>query len=259
MPVILKSPKEVEKMRASGRLVRRVLDRLTEVCKPGVTTLQLDEEAVRVITDAGGTSLFKGYQMQGVGTPFPSNVCISINEVVVHGFASDRAIVDGDVVSVDCGVLLDGWCGDAATTILVGDVPPPTRALCETTQQVLELAVEHMKAGRLWSQIARIMQRHAEAKGYGVVRQFVGHGLGRKLHEDPQVPNFVNRDLIKKDIKLRPGLVLAIEPMLNLGDKEAEVLPDGWTVVTADRQPSAHYEHTIAITHNGADVLTDGR
>ena len=246
-------------MRASGRVVRRVLDHLTDFCQAGVTTQQIDEEALRVITDAGATSLFKGYRMQGTGTPFPSNVCISINEVIVHGFASDRVIRDGDVVSVDCGVLLDGWCGDAATTILVGDVPKETRQLCDTTREVLDLAIEHMKAGRLWSQIARIMQRHAEARGFGVVRQFVGHGLGKTLHEDPQVPNFVSRDLIKKDIKLRPGLVLAIEPMLTLGDDEAHVLDDGWTVVTDDGLPAAHYEHTIAITGNGADVLSDGR
>jgi len=178
---------------------------------------------------------------------------------VVHGIASDSQIKDGDIVGVDCGVLLEGWCGDAATTILVGDVKPDVRKMCEATQHVLRIAIENIKPGRKWSQIARLMQNYAERSGYGVVRDFVGHGIGQKLHEDPKVPNYVDkRDKNWKEFTLRPGMVIAVEPMCNLGTAQVETLDDQWTVVTIDRKPSAHYEHTIAVTDNGAEILTDG-
>lgn len=255
----LKSKAELEKMRAAGRIVHQVLQRCREVCKPGVTTRELDEEAYRTFTRLGARGLFKNYPTYKPGEGFPSNTCISVNEEVVHGIAGDRVIRDGDIVGVDCGVMLDGWCGDSATTILVGDVKPEVRRLCEATEHVLRIAIENIRPGRRWSQIARLMQNYAETQGYGVVRDFVGHGIGSKMHEEPKVPNFVSRELLSDDILLREGVVLAIEPMCNLGTKDVVTLSDGWTVITADRKPSAHYEHTVAVTSTGADVLTDGR
>ncbi|MCC7191813.1 MAG: type I methionyl aminopeptidase [Phycisphaeraceae bacterium] len=259
MAIRLKSKAEIEKMRAAGRVVRKVLNRCQEVCKPGVTTREIDEEAYRVYTAEGARGLFKNYPTYRSGEGFPANLCISVNEEVVHGIASDRKIRDGDIVGVDCGVQLDGWCGDAATTILVGNVRPEVKKLCEVTQHVLDIAIENIRPGRRWSQIARLMQGYAEEAGLSVVRDFVGHGIGQQMHEDPKVPNFVSRDLLRSDIVLREGVVLAIEPMCNLGTKDVITLPDGWTVLTVDRKPSAHYEHTVAVTANGADVLTDGR
>jgi len=251
-----KTPAEIEKMRAAGRVVREVLNRCKELARPGVTTRMIDEEADRLIRSRGGEGLFKNYPGP---TPFPSHLCISVNEVVVHGIASDYAIKEGDIVGVDCGVRLDGWCGDAATTLLVGEVAPATRQLCADTEHCLALAMETIKPGRKWSEVARVMQQFAEGKGYGVVRNFIGHGIGRKLHMDPQVPNFVSRDLLKNDWILKEGMTIAVEPMVNLGTPEVEVLADGWTVITKDHKPSAHYEHTIAVTKTGCEALTDGR
>lgn len=260
MSIVLKTRPQLEQMRRAGRLSYRVLESMRAMCVPGVTTRELDEEAHRVMTDAGGEGLFKGYEIPNTPVPFPSHTCISINEVVVHGIGDERRIVDGDIVGVDCGVRLDGWCGDSATTILVGDVDDETRVMCEATKQVLQIAIENIKPGRRWSQIARLMQKYAESRGYGVVREFVGHGIGRNMHEEPRgVPNYVNRDLLKKDILLRPGMTLAVEPMCTLGKKETKVLDDQWTVVTADGKPAAHYEHTLAVTDDGCEVLTDGR
>lgn len=259
MAIRLKNRAEIEKMRAAGRVVHEVHQRLKEICKPGVTTQEIDDEADRVIRSRGARGLFKNYPTYKPGEGFPSNLCISVNEVVVHGIANGRVIEDGDIVGVDCGVELDGWCGDAATTILVGNVEPEVRQLCEATQHVLELAIDNIRPGRRWSQIARLMQNYAESKGYGVVRDFVGHGIGQTMHEEPKVPNFVNRDLIKNDIVLREGVVLAIEPMCNLGKKDVRTLSDGWTVVTVDGKASAHYEHTVAVTDKGGEPLTDGK
>ncbi|MEX0654256.1 MAG: type I methionyl aminopeptidase [Phycisphaeraceae bacterium] len=259
MAVQLKSKDELEKMRAAGRVVQQVHQRCRELCKPGVTTREIDEEAYRLFTSLGAKGLFKNYPTYREGEGFPSNLCISVNEVVVHGIAGDRTIEDGDIVGVDCGVKLDGWCGDAATTILVGNVAPEVRKLCEVTEHILHLAIENIQPGRRWSQVARLMQSYAESHGYGVVREFVGHGIGQEMHEDPKVPNYVSRHLLQNDIELREGMVLAIEPMCNLGTAQVLTLDDAWTVVTADRKASAHYEHTVAVTAGGADVLTDGR
>jgi len=186
-------------------------------------------------------------------------LCISVNEQVVHGIAGDRVIEDGDIVSVDCGVAKDDWCGDAATTILVGGVGPKVRRLCEVTEHVLMLAIENIRPGRKWSQIARLMQNYAQQAGMSVVREYVGHGIGKKMHEEPKIPNYVSEYLRRNDIELREGMVLAIEPMCNLGSHEVMQMNDGWTVRTVDGQPSAHYEHTVAVTADGADVLTNGR
>lgn len=259
MPITLKSKPEIEKMRAAGRVVHKVLQHCKEICKPGITTRQIDEEAAAIFAREGVRGLFKNYPTYKPGEGFPANLCISINEEVVHGIASERMIKDGDIVGLDCGVSLNGWCADAAYTVLVGNVPAETRRLCEITQKVLEVAIQNIRPGRRWSQIARLMQATAEDAGLSVVREFVGHGIGQKLHEPPTVPNFVSGDLIKNDILLREGIVLAVEPMCNLGRKETVTLSDGWTVKTADGKPSAHYEHTIAVTANGSDLLTDGK
>jgi methionyl aminopeptidase len=258
MAIRLKTRDQIDKMRRAGRVVKQVHERVRSMCQPGVTTQELDEEAYRLISDSGGQGLFKNYPTYRPGEGFPSNLCISINEVVVHGIAGQRRIQDGDIVGVDCGVKLEGWCGDAATTIQVGQGKPEVRRLCEVTEHVLHLAIENIKPGRKWSQIARLMQKYAESHEMSVVREFVGHGIGTQMHEDPKVPNFVSQGLQKNDIELREGMVVAIEPMCNLGGREVLTLEDGWTVVTADRQPSAHYEHTVAVTEDGAEVLTDG-
>lgn len=255
----LKTPEQIEKMRIAGRLVVEVHNLCRSLAKPGATTRMLDEAAGLLIEERGATGLFKNYPTYVPGEGFPSHLCLSVNEVVVHGIANDDPIKDGDIVGVDCGVKLDGWCGDAATTILVGDVPAATRRLCEETEHVLQIAVENIRPGRRWSQVARLMQGYAESRGYGVVRDFVGHGIGDTMHQEPKVPNFVNRDLLRHDIDLREGMVLAVEPMCNQGTHEVQTLSDGWTVVTVDGLPAAHYEHTIAVTADGCDVLTDGR
>jgi len=259
MAIRLKTRADLDKMRAAGRIVHQVHNLCREMCKPGVTTKEIDEAAGKFIADQGAVGLFKNYPTYKPGEGFPSNLCISVNEVVVHGIADDREIQDGDCVGVDCGVKLDGWCGDAATTILVGDVSKENRELCEATQHVLQIAIENMKPGRRWSQIARLMQNYAESKGYGVVRDFVGHGIGQDMHQDPKVPNFFSTQLRRNDILLNEGLVLAVEPMCNLGTHRVRVLDDGWTVVTEDGKNSAHYEHTLAVTANGVEILTDGK
>lgn len=257
--VTLKSADQIEKMRAAGRVVRKVHERVAEICKPGITTREIDEEAQRVIDSSGAEGLFKWYPTYQPNTGFPGTLCISVNEEVVHGIAGDRVIQDGDVVGIDCGVKVDGWCGDAANTILVGNVKDDVRQMCEATQKCLEIAIENVKPGRRWSQVARLMQSYAESRGYGVVKNFVGHGIGENMHEEPKVPNYVSRETKKDDIELREGIVLAIEPMLTLGKEDVKTLSDGWTVVTKDGKASAHYEHTVAVTKYGADVLTDGR
>jgi methionyl aminopeptidase len=258
MGIVLKSPENIERMRAAGRIVHRTLEHCRQLCQPGMTTRQIDEEAYRVFTAAGGKGLFKNYP--GTKSPFPANLCISVNEEVVHGIPGDRVLREGDAVGIDCGVELGGWCGDSAITVMVGQVRPDVRRLCEVTEHVLLLAIENIRPGRMWSQIARLMQGYAERSGLSVVRDFVGHGIGQKMHEEPRgVPNFFSREFLQHDILLREGMVLAIEPMCNLGSKDVQVLPDGWTVLTVDRQPSAHFEHTVAVTARGADVLTDGR
>lgn len=242
-------------MRVAGRVVRQVLETVREHCKPGVTTLELDELAPPIIEKAGGKGLFKNYPGP---TPFPSNLCISVNEQVVHGIGGSRVIEDGDIVSVDCGVSVDGWCGDSATTIMVGKVASDTRRLCEVTQHVLQIAIDNIRPGRRWSQIARLMQNYAESQGMGVVRDYVGHGIGDTMHQDPKIPNFVSPELLRHDITLREGLVMAVEPMCNLGTRDVRTLADQWTVVTNDGKPSAHYEHTLAVTQTGCEILTDG-
>ena len=244
-------------MRDAGRLVHQVLADLAQMARPGVTTAELDRQAERMCRQQGAQCLFKG--VPGPGGPFPGNICCSINEQVVHGIPGPRSIAAGDLVSLDFGVRLRGYCGDAATTLEIGPVDADRRRLVETTRRALEIAVETAGPGVRWSQVAGAMQKCAEDEGFGVVRQFVGHGIGTEMHEDPKLPNFVSPGLLRNDIVLRKGMVLAVEPMINMGTAEVRILEDGWTVVTKDGKPSAHFEHMLAITDDAVDVLTDGR
>ncbi|MBT3278860.1 MAG: type I methionyl aminopeptidase [Phycisphaerales bacterium] len=252
--VYLKSEKEIEKMYASGQLVREVLDRLGEIVAVGMTTADLDAEAQRIAHERGAACLFKGYP--GPGGPFPGAICASVNEEVVHGIPSSRELQDGDIISVDFGILLDGWCGDSARTFCVGDVPAETRKLVDVTRHSLDMATALAQPGGRWSEVATAMSDYIRSQGFSVIEQYVGHGIGEEMHEEPQVPNYVSPELRRRDILLEPGLVLAIEPMVNMGTKRCRTLRDGWTVVTADGKPSAHWEHTIAITETGVRVLT---
>ena len=259
MAICLKSASDLRQMREAGRLVHQALNRCREVCKAGATTAEIDAAAESVLGEhPGAVGLFQWYPTYQKGQGFPAVTCISVNDEVVHGIPGGRVIEEGDVVSVDFGVRLNGWCGDSATTIMVGKVLPETKRLCEVTQHVLHIAIENIRPGRRWSRIAAMMQRYAEQAGMGVIRDFVGHGIGRSMHEEPKVPNFASRELMRNDIELVPGLVLAVEPMCTLGSERVKVLDDGWTVVTTDGKYAAHYEHTIAVTEDGCEVLTDG-
>jgi methionyl aminopeptidase len=251
----LKTAREIEKMRRSGAIVNRVLNRLGEMIAPGVTTAELDAEAERFGAELGAEPLFKG--VPGRGGPFPGVICASINEQVVHGIPGKRAIRAGDVVSIDYGCRLDGYCGDAAWTWIVGEVSPEIRRMVEATKRALDIAIQVSRVGMLWSQVASQMQKAVESEGFSVIREFVGHGIGREMHEDPKVPNFVSRDLLARDIRLEEGLVIAVEPMVAMGSSDVVMEQDGWTIVTRDGKPAAHFEHTLALTASGVRVLTD--
>ncbi|MDY6910182.1 MAG: type I methionyl aminopeptidase [Thermodesulfobacteriota bacterium] len=246
--IILKSKREIEKIRRSCRIVVEVLEALKERVRPGVTTWELDALSEELAAKYGAVPAFKGYH------GFPYALCTSINEEVVHGMPSrKRRLAEGDIISVDFGVLLDGYYGDAAVTVAVGDVSEAARQLCRVTQESLGKAIEKTVPGNRLSDISHAVQAHVEYHGYSVVREFVGHGIGRSLHESPQIPNYGPPG---KGVKLKPGMVLAIEPMINEGGPEIEILDDGWTAVTRDRKLSAHYEHTVAINENGPEILT---
>lgn len=255
-----KSPAQIESMRAAGRVVRRALEAASRACVCGATTGDVNDAACRIIQASGGDGLFRNYPTYRVGEGFPGDVCVSVNEEIVHGIPGARVLCDGDIVTVDCGVRLNGWCADAAVTVPVGPVSRPVEKLVRVTREVLAEAIEAIRPGRRWSEVARIMQGLADSAGFGVVREFVGHGIGRVLHELPQAPAYVNRTFARwHDFELEVGMTLAVEPMLTLGNPSPVTLEDGWTVVTADRLPACHVEHTIAVTPRGADVLTDGR
>jgi methionyl aminopeptidase len=256
MAVAIRSKNEIELIRAAGKIVARVLKQLQEDVTVGTTTGQLARISDEIISQAGAVALFKGVPNPQAGEDFPASICTSINEQVVHGIPGERKLCSGDVVSIDCGVKLNGYCGDSAVTVMVGQVALEVRKLVQVTRETLEIAVNEARPGRYWSEVARMMQEHAEGAGFSVVREYVGHGIGRKMHEDPKLPNFVSKELLKNDLLLRKGMILAIEPMINLGTCHTQVLHDGWTVVTADGKPSAHFEHTVAITDGGAEVLT---
>ena len=250
--ITIKSDRELAHMREAGRVVARTKVRLMEAIRPGVTTAELDRLAEKQIRDMGATPSFKGYTAGGP-TPFPATICASINEEIVHGIPGGRVLREGEVVSVDVGAMVNGFHGDSAFTVGVGEISDEARRLVDTTKESLEAGISRAKAGGRVGDISAAVQQYAESRGYGVVRQYVGHGIGRALHEDPQVPNYGKAG---RGPALRPGMTLAIEPMLNLGTWETMQLGDGWTVVTADGELSAHFEDTIAITQNGSEVLT---
>lgn len=254
MAIKLKSKREIELIRRAGAVVRQVLERLGAMAAPGVTTAMLDAQAERLTRELGAQALFKG--VPGRGGPFPGTSCISINEQLVHGIPSERAFRAGDIVSIDYGCRLDGYCADAAVTCMVGKVPQEVRRLVAVTRRMLDMAVELSRPGPLWSELAGRMQQYVEGEGFSVVREFVGHGIGKEMWEDPKVPNFVSPDASGRDFRLEEGLVIAVEPMVTMGSREVVVEADGWTVVTRDGKPSAHFEHTLAITADGAEVLT---
>jgi len=245
--IIGKSKKELEKMRAAGRLVGQVLQELRTMARPGIATIEIDQAAEKMIRDAGALPTFKGYH------GFPYSICASVNEQVVHGYPSDYILKDGDIFSIDCGVTLEGFVGDTATTVPIGTVSEEWLKLVSVTEECLERAIEQCRPGRHLGDIGNAVQQHAEAHGYSVVRDYVGHGIGRRMHEDPQIPNYGKPG---HGPKIRAGYVFAVEPMINLGTHYTKVLADGWTVVTIDGKPSAHSEHTIAITEEGPEVLT---
>lgn len=245
--IIGKSRKELEKMRAAGQLVGRVLRELCRMSEPGVTTLEVDMAAEKMIRDAGAEPTFKGYH------GFPFSICASVNEQVVHGFPSDYELKDGDIFSIDVGATLQGFVGDTAATVPIGNVSPELLKLIRVTEECLERAIEQCREGHHLGDIGYAVQSHAEGQGYSVVREYVGHGIGRRMHEDPQIPNYGTAG---KGPKIKKGYVFAVEPMINIGTHQTKVLKDGWTVITLDGLPSAHCEHTIAITDEGPEVFT---
>ena len=258
MAITLRSQREIELMAKAGAVVADVLSKLKEIAEPGMTTAYLDSVASQVTADAGAEALFKGVRTPFSQIPFPGAICASINEQVVHGIPSEDArLKNGDILSVDFGVRLNGYCGDAAVTIAIGEISEDRRRLMDVTKRVLETAIQKSAPTVRWSQVAGEMQRCAESAGFSVVRDFVGHGIGREMHEEPRVPNFVSNELRANDIVLAEGMALAVEPMVNAGSCAVRTLKNGWTVVTRDGKCSAHFEHTIVIVENGCKVLTD--
>jgi methionyl aminopeptidase len=246
--VIIKSKAEIQKMRVPCQIVGQVLIEIEELVRPGVSTADLDLFAQTRTKELGAKPAFKGYN------GFPATLCVSVNEEVVHGIPSKKRILkEGDIVGIDFGVIHEGWFGDSARTFPVGRVSDEAAKLIENTRKSLFLGIDQMKPGNHLFDIGHAIQNFVESLGYSVVREFVGHGIGRSLHEDPQVPNFGPKG---KGLLLKPGMVLAIEPMINLGRPEVKVLSDGWTAVTVDKKLSAHFEHTVAITETGHEILT---
>jgi methionyl aminopeptidase len=257
MAITLRSRREIDLMRRAGAVVANVLSELQKAAKPGVTTAQLDAQALRLTLDAGAEALFKGVRHPQGKRPFPGAICASVNEQVVHGIPSDDAVLHAaDLLSIDFGVRLGGYCGDAALTVPIGEISEENQKLIDVTQGALNIAIDRARPGMRWSTIAGAMQKYAESAGFSVVRDFVGHGIGTRMHEDPKVPNFVSDELLSDDIILAEGMILAVEPMINAGTYAVRTLANGWTVVTRDGRCSAHFEHTIAIVKGGCEVLT---
>jgi methionyl aminopeptidase len=245
--VTLKSPREIETMRRSGKITAAVLTELMQTARAGMTTRQLDEIAERGIRERGAVPTFKGYH------GFPASICASVNDEVVHGIPGEYVLRDGDLLSIDIGATLEGYVSDTAVTIPIGNVSAQARKLLDVTQESLMVGIAQMQRGNRVGDVSAAVQRFAESFGYGVVRELAGHGVGREMHEEPQVPNYGRPGT---GMELRPGLVLAIEPMITEGDRKVEILKDGWTVVTADGKLAAHFEHTIAVTEDGPKILT---
>ncbi len=243
----LKTPAEIEKMRKAGKLLRSVFNELAAYVKPGVTTAALDKIAREVIEKGGAKPAFLGYK------GFPATLCTSVNEEIVHGIPGPRILVDGDIVSIDCGLILDGFFSDSATTYPVGTVSSEAQKLIDVTKESLQQAINAMVVGARLGTVGYAVQKYVEDHGFSVVRDYSGHGIGRAMHEEPQIPNHGPAD---QGIRLKAGHVLAVEPMVNVGTWKTILLEDEWTVITADEKMSAHFEHTIAITDDGPDVLT---
>jgi len=247
----IKSAKEIEKMRQSCRTASDILDRVTELIRPGITTKEVDEAAADFMSDAKVKSAFLGYRLGH--RVFPGNICISLNDEVVHGIGSQRRIQYSDIVKLDIGVIQGGWVGDTAQTVPVGIVDERTDQLLRVTERALDLAINNAAEGVRLGDICAAIEDEAARNGFSVVREFVGHGVGRKLHEEPQIPNYGRRG---SGPKLKSGMTLAIEPMINIGSSEVRLMDDGWTVKTADGTRSAHFEHTVLITKDGPEILT---
>ena len=245
--IISKSKKDLEKMRVVGELIAEVRESLRTMVEPGITTLELNDAAEKMIRDAGAYPTFLGYQ------GFPYSICASVNEAIVHGFPSDYVLKDGDIFSMDMGATFDGFVGDTATTVIIGEVNDEVAQLVKVTSEALDLAIEQCYPGKRLGDIGWAVQQHAEKYGYGIVQGYTGHGIGRNMHEAPQIPNYGKPGTRET---IRAGYVFAIEPMLNLGTAETRILSDDWTVVTADGKFSAHSEHTVAITQEGPEILT---
>lgn len=250
----LKSKREVGLMCEAGKLVAQALRLCREMARPGVKTIEIDRAVEALFHRHGAIPLFKGYP--GNRVPFPAVTCISINEQVVHGIPGHRQIREGDLLKIDTACKLNGWCADRAITLMVGEVSPERRRLVRVAEEVLQIAVVEMARCKRWSEIALKMQQHVERAGFSVVTQYVGHGIGRIMHENPQVPNFVSKDTKKHDFRLEDGLVLAVEPMVNMGRADTDTLTDHWTVVTRDGLPSAHVEHTLALLEGKVVIVT---
>lgn len=252
MKIFLKTEDEIELMRAANLLVGRTLAEVGKSIKPGVTTKQLDKIAEEFIRDNGAVPTFKGFP-NPYGPEFPASICTSVNDVVVHGIPNDEPLKDGDIVSIDCGTLLEGFNGDSCYTFPVGEINADVELLLRTTKESLYLGIEQALPGRRLGDIGFAVQSHCEAQGFGVVREFVGHGIGREMHEDPPVPNYGKRGDGKQ---IKNGLCIAIEPMITMGSPKLGMMPDRWTVKTLDRSLAAHFEHTIAIHNGRVDILS---
>ncbi|MCE9533245.1 MAG: type I methionyl aminopeptidase [Planctomycetes bacterium] len=247
--------REIGMMREAGKVVARALRLCRAMAMPGVKTSDINTAVEELYAQCGAIPLFKGYV--GPKTPFPAVTCVSINEQVVHGIPGPRVLKEGDLLKVDTACKLNGWCADAAITVPIGKVRAERLRLLRVAEEVLQLAIVEMGRRHWWSEVAVRMQRHAESQGFSVVEQYVGHGIGREMHENPQVPNYISKDLKdRSDFKLEPGIVLAVEPMVNMGRRDVDTLGDHWTVVTKDGLPSVHVEHTLALTPQGVVVVT---
>ncbi len=255
--IILKSQREIDLMRKAGHLVYQVHEEVRETVKPGITTAELNELAEKRIADAGATALFKGVVNPQARIAFPAALCISVNEEIVHGIPGDRVLNEGDIVSVDCGVRLEGYCGDAARTLAIGEIDENAQKLLDVTENTLKLAIEEMAPDRMWGEVASKMQEYVEQNGFSVVRDFVGHGIGQQMHEEPKVPNYHDRKQAKSDFRLRSNMTIAVEPMVNAGTHEVRYSDaDRWVIVTRDGSWAAHFEHTLAMTDKGVVILT---
>lgn len=257
--IIYKSAREIELMRRTGHHAHRILRAMAKIAKAGVTTAEINDVCREELAKIDGIGLSKNYPTYKPGEGYPAESCISVNEEVVHGIPGPRKLVEGDIVTLDLAMKVGEYCADTAITIPVGQISQEKQQLLDITRDTLDMAIRMIRPGKRWSDIARQMQKQVESRGYGVVQEFVGHGIGRTMHEDPKVPNFTNAEQRKGDFVLRKGMTFAVEPMVVIGTRKVKTLADKWTVITKNRKPACHFEHTVAVTEDGCDVLTDGR